>query len=276
MVSLSKTMQRFELNEDIDKPLAEVWRFLTEPYFASHWMKDVEGVVKIGDEPITKGTKLKSCRRFVGRRIWTNFEVTQFEENKIYELFSDDRDVRSRYTYSLRSEEDGSTHLQLVVEYKIQGFASFFSGVFDKLIEEHETDHLLLFKQKIEPEVEPDYSPKVVHVSEIMPAGPGTVNLSSTPPEEASEDESEDAEVQASEDEKKPEREPRTPEESEIVIEETVEALNSDKPIQVEEAKREKENPMAAELADENSSSSGQSEAGVEAALEAAPKPPSE
>lgn len=192
-------MQRFELTEEIHRPVEEIWRCLTEPYFVLQWMKDVEGIIKIGDEAIRKGTKLKSCSNFVGRRIWSNLEVTQFEENELYEVYSDERDVRCRYTYRITapekeetptedgaapepkasSEEDGKAEadeavelgpvkVQLVVEYTIGGFVSFFSSVFDKLIEEHESDHLELLRLRLEPAEMPNYTPSVVHVSEIM------------------------------------------------------------------------------------------------------------
>ena len=94
-------MQRFELTTKVDKPIDQVWRFLTEPQYAGKWMKNVHGLVKYGKEPLSKGTKLKLCRQFLGQRMWLNLEVTEYVPQELYELSCHEGDVHCRYTYRL-------------------------------------------------------------------------------------------------------------------------------------------------------------------------------
>ena len=203
-------MQRFELTTKVDKPIDQVWRFLTEPQYAGKWMKNVHGLVKYGKEPLSKGTKLKLCRQFLGQRMWLNLEVTEYVPQELYELSCHEGDVHCRYTYRLTtnyeepsaeevSEEAasidapesaeasseaeegadpepqpvqvGPVEIELMVEYQIRGFASLFAGIFDRFIEEYENDHLDMFQRTLDPP-KVDYTPKVVHTSEIFNASP--------------------------------------------------------------------------------------------------------
>jgi uncharacterized protein YndB with AHSA1/START domain len=76
-------MVKFEISVHINRPLAEVFNYMTDPAKLSEWNNVVEEATA-AETPQRVGTRVKSRARFLGRKIEGEFVVTELEPNKRY------------------------------------------------------------------------------------------------------------------------------------------------------------------------------------------------
>lgn len=69
----------------IDRPLEEVWAFVSDPANNPQWQSGVTQSDQSPTGPIGVGTRVRIVRRFMGQRIEVVFETTVFEP---YEKFA--------------------------------------------------------------------------------------------------------------------------------------------------------------------------------------------
>ena len=79
-------MFRFELSVDVDRPLHEVWEYLTDPAHVSEWQSSAESSRQVSEGPMGVGTRLRDERRFMGRRATSDVEVTEYEPERLFTL----------------------------------------------------------------------------------------------------------------------------------------------------------------------------------------------
>ena len=65
----------------IDRPLEEVWDFVSDPANNPQWQSGVELSDQSPSGPIKIGTRVRIVRKFMGQRIEVVFETTVFEPN---------------------------------------------------------------------------------------------------------------------------------------------------------------------------------------------------
>jgi len=87
---------RFEVTTEIDRPIDEVFAFVTDQHNAPQW---VSGVIDTRDvEPPGLGAKATQVVKFLGRRLEITNEVVEWEPNQ-------------KYTFGTRSPFPGSMHV---------------------------------------------------------------------------------------------------------------------------------------------------------------------
>jgi len=77
-------MIRFDLNTDIYRPLQQVFAFVATPENDFHWQYGTLMSAKISTGAIGVGTLFRTVEHFMGQRIESVYEVTEFEPNKRY------------------------------------------------------------------------------------------------------------------------------------------------------------------------------------------------
>src|ERR1043165_6118177 len=77
-------MIKFDLNTDIYRPLQEVFAFVATPENDFHWQYGTLMSAKISTGAIGVGTLFRTVGHFMGQRIESVYEVTEFEPNKRY------------------------------------------------------------------------------------------------------------------------------------------------------------------------------------------------
>jgi carbon monoxide dehydrogenase subunit G len=65
----------------VDRPLEEVWDFVSDPANNPQWQSGVELSDQSPSGPIKVGTRVHIVRRFMGQKIEVVFEITVFEPN---------------------------------------------------------------------------------------------------------------------------------------------------------------------------------------------------
>jgi uncharacterized membrane protein len=68
----------------INRPLEQVFAFVTNLENEMHWQPEIESIQFTSDGPMGVGTTFQEVRRTFGRRYEWHFEVTEFELNKIF------------------------------------------------------------------------------------------------------------------------------------------------------------------------------------------------
>lgn len=93
-------MKDNRLTIKIEKPSDEVFAYYTNPKNTPLWWSAVS-VEETSEWPIKIGTTYRSHS---GDGNWSEFTVTDLEENKVFELTSKDGDYHVRYTHKLLDE----------------------------------------------------------------------------------------------------------------------------------------------------------------------------
>jgi len=66
----------------INCPVKEVFEFISNPDNAPQWVSGIHQVKRLSKGPLKVGTKARQVRRFLGRELGADYEVTHFEQNK--------------------------------------------------------------------------------------------------------------------------------------------------------------------------------------------------
>jgi carbon monoxide dehydrogenase subunit G len=117
-------MVRFELSVEIDRPVHEVWQYLTEPEHVPEWQASAVSSHQVSDGPMGVGTKLADERRFLGRRARSEVEVTEYEPERLFTLHGLSGPVRFTVRHRL-AERDGGTRLEVEAEADPGGISRF-------------------------------------------------------------------------------------------------------------------------------------------------------
>jgi len=76
-------MVKFEISTHINRPVAEVFKYLADPTKLPEWNSVVEEATP-SETPVRVGTKIQTRARFLGRKIDSPTVVSEFELNKRY------------------------------------------------------------------------------------------------------------------------------------------------------------------------------------------------
>jgi carbon monoxide dehydrogenase subunit G len=112
---------RIELTIDVDRPVEEVFAYVTDPAKLAQWQPNVASVTKETDGPMVAGTRLREVRRGpFGRTVEALVEVAAYEVNRRFDL----RIVSGPLPINGRNEfraSDGGTRIDFVAEGQLGG-----------------------------------------------------------------------------------------------------------------------------------------------------------
>ena len=111
---------KIEASIEIDKPIAEVWRWYAEDYVRNHprWNPDLE-LEQISDGPIGVGTKIRRRITMGETPIEGEMEVTEFDPPRAMGVSISDEDTESRGLGTL--EERGPERTLLTISADVPG-----------------------------------------------------------------------------------------------------------------------------------------------------------
>lgn len=81
-------MVKFEISTHINRPIAEVFKYMSDPTKLPEWNAVVEEATP-SEIPVKVGTKIQTRARFLGRKIESPAVVTEHDLNKRYTTKSD-------------------------------------------------------------------------------------------------------------------------------------------------------------------------------------------
>ena len=114
-------MATFEINLVINRPIEEVFAFISNPENQPRWRATTLEISRTSSEPLGVGSVFKGRFTFLGRPFEGNLEITAHEPYQQYgsRMVEGPFPLEARYT--LEPAESG-THLTLVIEGQPGGF----------------------------------------------------------------------------------------------------------------------------------------------------------
>ena len=108
-------MIRFEFTVVVNRPVEEVFAYLTNPENLPEWQTMVLEARQDSPGAMTKGTKLTDVRKFLGRRFETTVEVTAFEPSKRADFKAVSGPIPFEISHTLEPV-DGATSIKVVAQ----------------------------------------------------------------------------------------------------------------------------------------------------------------
>ena len=101
-------MISINLNTTILRPVWDVFDFITTPENNSQWQYGSLISVQISPGDMRVGTAFSSFGHFMGRRIQSDFEVTEFETNKRYDFETVSGPIQLQTSYNFEVVDRGT------------------------------------------------------------------------------------------------------------------------------------------------------------------------
>lgn len=110
----------------INKPLAEVFTYVTDPGTATKWQGGVDAVIPDGPQDVV-GSKYTEVRKFMGQEMKSTLQITRFEKNATWAAKVLNGPVPYEVVQTFAAEGAG-TRLTTVVEGEPKGFFKIAEG----------------------------------------------------------------------------------------------------------------------------------------------------
>jgi uncharacterized membrane protein len=140
---------RFDLDVVIERPVADVFAYLTDVRNLPNWQTSAEEADWERDGAVGVGSRMRERRTFIGRTIETTLEVTAFELNGLFELQSAGGSIPLRVRHELEPA-NGSTRVRIAVEGEPGGLFKFAERMAAKQAERQFTRDFERLKEVLE------------------------------------------------------------------------------------------------------------------------------
>ena len=125
-------MIQFEFSLDIDRPPAEVFAYITDAERLPEWQSSAVEAHWQGEK--ARGTRIKEVRKFLGRRMDSELEVTEYEPDRRFALKVLSGPVPFTVSQVLEAR-DGGTRLTFVGEGEPGGFFKLAEPIVGRVAE---------------------------------------------------------------------------------------------------------------------------------------------
>ncbi len=142
-------MARMEVSVVIDRPVQEVFAYVTNPANDPRWQSAVLESGFVGEGPAGVGAKVREVRQLMGRRMESVAEVTAYEPNAKIGLRSTSGPVEYEAWYTLEPTDAG-TKLTIVGEADVGGFFKLAEGLVARQFEKEMQTALAALKDILE------------------------------------------------------------------------------------------------------------------------------
>jgi len=143
------TMISFDLNTQIYRPLKQVFGFVTTPENDFQWQYGTLASTQISEGEIGMGTVFRTLGHFMGHRIESVYEVTEFEPDKRYgfKSRSGPMDSHTLYTFEVLG---GCTKINISTRISPADLLKPDSVTIEKKVKKQYRENLALLKGILE------------------------------------------------------------------------------------------------------------------------------
>lgn len=142
-------MISFDLNTHIYRPLQQVFNFIVTPENDFQWQYGTLASVQISKGEMGIGTLFRAISHFMGERIESTYEVTEFEPNKRYgfQSRSGPMDSQTLYTFEMMK---GNTKISIFAQIRSGQLLKPATIAIEKKIKKQYRENLALLKGILE------------------------------------------------------------------------------------------------------------------------------
>ncbi len=124
-------MVKVEISLHINRPVAEVFKYMNDPTKMPEWNSTIEEATP-SETPVKVGTRVRSRLRMLGRKIEGTYEVVELEPNRRVVNKSDEPfPWKAIITFQ---SENGGTRLVSAAEGELGGFFKLSEPIFARIM----------------------------------------------------------------------------------------------------------------------------------------------
>jgi uncharacterized protein YndB with AHSA1/START domain len=127
-------LARIEFTTDVNRPVEEVFSYLTDPANLPEWQSGATEARLEGSGPVAVGSRMVEVRKFLGKRIESTLEVTEYEPNRRFAFRVVSGPVPFRVDHTFESV-DGRTRIHVAGEGEPGGFFRLAEPLVIKAVE---------------------------------------------------------------------------------------------------------------------------------------------
>jgi uncharacterized membrane protein len=128
----------------IERPIAEVFAYVTDIEKMPVWSSEVERAWKTSEGPLDKGTTFSSEAKLLGRRIENTIEVTEYEPNSKWSLKPTSGPVSGEIEFHFEPV-DGGTKFSVTLDADTGGFFKLGEPIVNRMLQrQYETNSATL------------------------------------------------------------------------------------------------------------------------------------
>jgi len=142
-------MISINLNALILQPVWQVFDYVANPENNPQWQYGSLGSVQLSPGDMQVGTLFSSIGHFMGRRIQSDFEVTEFETNKSYGFETISGPIQLQTSYNFEVVDRGTN---LIVSSLINpgGFFKLIDPIVTRVAKKQFKENLMMLKEQLE------------------------------------------------------------------------------------------------------------------------------
>lgn len=138
-------MSTFTLTEHLNRPVAEVFAFATDPQNASRWLGDVTKVEVLTPGPMRVGSQFRETRMMNGKEHSAVIEVTEHAPPNRHAASATMMGVTATYHYTFSPNGEG-TRIDMKAEVHGKGMAKLLVPMVLSTMKKHDGDQLVKLK----------------------------------------------------------------------------------------------------------------------------------
>jgi carbon monoxide dehydrogenase subunit G len=136
----------------IDRPVEEVWDFISDFENTTRWSRGVLEARQTSDGPLGVGSRLRTVVKAFGRRRTADYLVTEYEPNHVFAFEVRAGRMTSRARFSVEPAGAG-TRLTASGEAHAAGLYRLLAPILVRTLERHSQDDLATVKRLLEASV---------------------------------------------------------------------------------------------------------------------------
>lgn len=142
-------MAKLEYSAVINAPVEMVFDFMNNPEKELLWRPELIEVEQTSEGPINVGTTFREVMKFMGRKLVTTVEITEYVPNKVSSI----KTTSGPIPFELRGifePVEGGTRVTMQIEGKIGGFFKVAESVVMKLAKKQMVEQFETLKKLLE------------------------------------------------------------------------------------------------------------------------------
>lgn len=147
-------MATIEASVVINRPIEEVFAFVTDFKKMPLWMSDLVEAKQTSDSPVGVGTTASAVANPLGRRIENTQEVTEYEPNRKFAFKSTSGPVASKDNYTFDSVA-GGTKITRMAEAEMTGFFRLAKPLATRMLNRQFETNFANLKDLLEAQAQP-------------------------------------------------------------------------------------------------------------------------
>jgi len=133
----------------VDRPVQEVWDFISNFENTTRWSRGVLEARQTSDGPLGIGSTLQTVVKVFGRRRTAHYLVTEYEPNHAFAFEVTSGPMTSRARYSVKPAGAG-TRLTASGEAEATGLYKLLAPILIRVLKRHSEDDLANVKRLLE------------------------------------------------------------------------------------------------------------------------------